>query len=373
MILRDYQSEGSAFLTARRRACVVAPAGSGKTIIAAHAVEAVTRTEPEKKWRVGWFANTREQVEQGTAALGKIDWGNHPDRSVTIDIECVASMPDTDRYNLIVIDEGHHIPASTWHRLAVSDRAIVWGLTATPWHEDEDRNAIMEEVFREFHTIDREDVIASGHLATAEVWMHDLDLEDQFADEIDTFVEHEVEARCRKFRFVPRETHERRARWQITQLTVQANERRNERIRDLVQIDAGAKGQSVLVLVGSIDHGHMIGQSLGLVHEVVHSKMGNKKRAAAIAAFKSRELRVMIATSLADEGLDVPCASVLVLAAGGRSAGKIEQRTGRVLRPYPGKESGVIHDFMDRGAPLAYAQALARIRTYRKLGYTINK
>jgi superfamily II DNA or RNA helicase len=79
----------------------------------------------------------------------------------------------------------------------------------------------------------------------------------------------------------------------------------------------------------------------------------------------------MIATSLADEGLDVPRAAVLILAAGGRSASKIEQRTGRVMRPHESKEIGTIHDFADEGASFAHAQFKARMKIYKKLGYTI--
>jgi superfamily II DNA or RNA helicase len=103
---------------------------------------------------------------------------------------------------------------------------------------------------------------------------------------------------------------------------------------------------------------------------LVHSKVGAKRRREIISAFRSGALRVLFATSLADEGLDVPRASVLVLVAGGRSAGKLEQRAGRVLRPFQGKESGVIHDFMDRGAVFAQAQARARWKVYEKLGYS---
>ena len=78
---------------------------------------------------------------------------------------------------------------------------------------------------------------------------------------------------------------------------------------------------------------------------------------------------MLFSSSLADEGLDVPRASVLVLAAGGRSAGKLEQRAGRVLRPFEGKSAGVVHDFLDRGCLFGHAQARARTKVYEKLGY----
>ncbi len=79
----------------------------------------------------------------------------------------------------------------------------------------------------------------------------------------------------------------------------------------------------------------------------------------------------MIATSSADEGMDVPRASRLILATVGRSASKLEQRTGRVLRPFDGKDRSIIYDYADRGAAMAYWQHLARLRTYKKLGYVV--
>jgi superfamily II DNA or RNA helicase len=110
---------------------------------------------------------------------------------------------------------------------------------------------------------------------------------------------------------------------------------------------------------------------------MVFSKMGAKKRREAIAAFGSGECRCMIATSLADEGLDVPRANVLIQVSAGRSAAKAEQRTGRVLRAFhdahTGKEKkeGIIHDFSDLHHYFLAAQSRRRIAVYRSLGYQI--
>jgi superfamily II DNA or RNA helicase len=60
-----------------------------------------------------------------------------------------------------------------------------------------------------------------------------------------------------------------------------------------------------------------------------------------------------------------------VLAAGGRSSGKIIQRAGRVMRPFPGKQKGIVYDFVDRGARFAQAQSRARRKVYQDLNYTI--
>lgn len=358
--LRDYQTEAVEFLLPRRRAFVKAPAGSGKTIIGASAIAKVV----QPGWRVLWVANTREQVEQ---AIKAIESTPGPD-GVEFQICCAAAAPDGRKFDLIVMDESHHTPAATWFAILQQAPGIVWGLSATPWSEDRERNDVMRDVFREFFEVERARVEASGSLAKGTVIFHDLDEPGCYDAEINLLTAEEVERRVRRFRFISRDEHERRAKWQITQTFVQQNPTRNAKIREIANAESAA-GASVLLLIQSIEHGERLAEGIP-GSALVFSRIGTKKRRELISAFRAGDLKVLAATSLADEGLDVPIASRLIMAAGGRAAGKIEQRAGRVLRPHPSKkDGGIIHDFLDRGAQYAMAQAKARRRVYEKLGY----
>lgn len=425
MILRDYQQESVDFLLPRRRGFVQAPAGSGKTIIAATAVA-------RRAWtgcKVIWLANTREQVEQGISAIQRTDGP----QGVEFDVCCVAAQPDTSRADIIVVDECHRSPAKSWMALIerAKPEAIIWGFSATPFDPTKpERDQYIRDTFVDFITIDRARVEASGHLEKGKVYVHDLDEPGQFDPEIDARTDFEVGIRMKKFPVlrdlkaywqlttqlkqssaalaaikghawlanaaqgfvddtkepeavqkllkrirqlsdertkVVREEHARRVRWQFTQDHLQAHAGRNSAAIGLARQEMSA-GQSVLILVHAIEHGEALEQQIQ-GSKLVHSKIGAKTRKQAISDFRDGTLRCMIATSLADEGLDVPRASRLILLSGGRSAGKLEQRAGRVLRPAPGKSGGIIHDFLDTGAKFAHAQAKARIRTYVKLGY----
>ena len=64
-------------------------------------------------------------------------------------------------------------------------------------------------------------------------------------------------------------------------------------------------------------------------------------------------------------------ANVLILASGGRSSAKTEQRTGRVLRAFAGKSHGIIYDFLDKPSTMMSNHAKKRLATYRALGYSI--
>lgn len=269
----------------------------------------------------------------------------------------------------LLVHNCHHVPAETLGKTLarIKPGATLWGLTATPTHEDPERNQLVESAFQQFFFIARERVEASGHLIKGKVYLHDLDAPGQFDAEIEREVVMEVRRRIVTFPRIPAFEHYRRVQWQVTQEKIQANPARNAAA---VQLAAGfaTAGESVLMLVHSIEHGEeLAGQIPGSA--CVHSKLGKKVRRELIESLRSGERRVLIATSLADEGLDVPRASRLILVAGGRSAGKLEQRAGRVLRPFAGKNGGEIHDFLDRGAVFAHAQAKARMKVYERLGY----
>ena len=355
MNLRPYQERAVAFLQDKTRGFIVSPAGSGKTIMAAAA--AAKRFPFGAK--VVWLANTREQVMQAHAAATLF--------AFAIDAYCVAAQPDCSDADLVIVDEAHHTPAATWAATIGKARGIVWGFSATPWSQDSERDAALHSFFQNFLTIPRDEVMAGGSITEGRVIAHDIDITGMFDVWIDLQTAEETIRRCRRYPFVPAEEHERRARWQFTAEAIRANTARNSRIVQL----ATSEGGSILVLVSTVEHGERL-QARIPDSLLVHAKLSKKKREAAIADFRSGALRCMIATSLADEGLDVPRASILILASGGRSPGKIEQRAGRVMRPHESKSFGVVHDFVDRGAGLAHSQWFARLKTYRKLGYAIN-
>lgn len=88
-----------------------------------------------------------------------------------------------------------------------------------------------------------------------------------------------------------------------------------------------------------------------------------KGRAAALAALGRREYRVLVATQLADEGLDLPRLDTLVNTSAGVAAGNAAQRVGRVCRPCG--NAPLVFDFVDGGDNYA-RQWRARSLAYRK-------
>ena len=90
-------------------------------------------------------------------------------------------------------------------------------------------------------------------------------------------------------------------------------------------------GQSVLVLVQHIQHGKEL-QKLINGSFLVTSKLTKKNRKETIQKMRDGEIKCMIGTSLADEGLDIPVIDAVLMAGGGASSTRVHQRIGRALR-----------------------------------------
>jgi len=369
--LRHYQQDAVTWLSRTRRGIVQAPAGSGKTIIAAAALTKVLALPRDCRPRIGWMANSIDQYQQAEAAIERFPIREQAD----VIIGCAAGNLPTATFDVLVVDECHHGTAPGWSKLISACPGARWGFSATPWTGDKMRDDRLRALFAgKVCTIGRHELVADGHLAPAEVeW---ITIEDPALGEtIEGAAQEECAKRLRKWRMMldPKETLSR-CRWQFSvQLGIVENGARNLAAVNAVE-GLLLRGRNVLSLVNTIEHGQMLCERLGVAGveaALCYAKLGKKRRREMIEAFRAGDLKCLFATSLADEGLDVPCADALVLINAGRSPAKLEQRTGRVLRAYKGKQSGIIVDFRDLTHPMLKRQSDARRALYRRLGYSV--
>jgi superfamily II DNA or RNA helicase len=102
-----------------------------------------------------------------------------------------------------------------------------------------------------------------------------------------------------------------------------------------------------LVIVRRINIARKLSELLnqeGIMSDWVSSKTSLEERIEKIENLKNGKLKVLVATSLADEGLDIPQLSLVVLLSQGKSRIKLIQRIGRVMRPWQSKQKGYILD-----------------------------
>jgi len=92
-----------------------------------------------------------------------------------------------------------------------------------------------------------------------------------------------------------------------------------------------SRGLSTLILVKQYAQGNYIKNLMPNV-PFLTGKMTSTARKKHINNLRTRESLGMIATTLADEGLDIPTLDVVIMAGGGASATRINQRIGRTIR-----------------------------------------
>jgi len=147
-------------------------------------------------------------------------------------------------------------------------------------------------------------------------------------------------------------------------------------------IEHGSAGKQVLILVEKKKQAKLIMELLAGKAESTTDWLANRKkhklkveflsgpdsgeaREQALDRFRAGATRIIVATTILDEGVDVPNIDVLILAAGGKGKIRLLQRVGRGLRVGVGKNKLLIIDFANFCHPWLLQHSLARLRTYK--------
>lgn len=169
---------------------------------------------------------------------------------------------------------------------------------------------------------------------------------------------------------------------------IEQNKDRNNKIAEWIKF-CYDNNKSVLVLSDRIEH---IKNIINCTEEdmkydsffLTGSSMGYKyeygrlsKRVIDYSEIKQkmydREIKILYATSVLDEGTDISNIEFLILAYGGKSRIKVLQRIGRVLRTDINKDKVYIVDFDDTANYFFHKHAGIRLEVYKESGFTITR
>lgn len=234
--------------------------------------------------------------------------------------------------------------------MSAANLIAVVGLSATPWRDDGMDILIEASCGHVCYSITASELIRLGWLVPPSIIVHNMPLP------ADSLLRNSDAS----------EFHKLYADWVVN------DDHRNNYLAAITN-DHVAKGEVVIVLVKAVPHGKILEKLIP--HSMyMHGKVSKKKRKEILADVRTGKTRVLIATSLADKGLDLPIASVVVLAGGGKSSTKALQRIGRVLRTtggknrldadYVGKTVAYVHDIVDQHSNLQ-RHYRERLRIYR--------
>jgi superfamily II DNA or RNA helicase len=342
LALRDYQEEAMTALVRNVQGVAVVPCGGGKTVIGTAAIA-----------RIGQPAlvivHTHDLAEQWRGAFrdilgveaGDLD-GSSP--MVVATVQSLAAMPRERlaevglRFGTVIVDEVHHAPAITFREvLGAMPGKFRLGLTATPTRADGLTPLVELGIGPIVFRIAHDELVAAGHLVIPQVVV--------------------VPTGCT--------AHAETFAGMIDELRL--NVGRDRLITDLAAREARA-GRSVLVLSARVKHCELLAQRLRVNDQVqaeaLTARVAKGKRTEILDRFRAGTLKVVCATSLADEGLDVARLERLILAMPARAEGRTVQRLGRLMRPHPDKATPVLYDLVD-DVPMARRQHAARLRAYR--------
>jgi len=346
--LRGYQQEAVDRLLTRTQGTFILPVGAGKTRTA---IAAIARLRTPTLILVGsrdLAAQWRQQVEEllGVQA-GRI--GGVAMAAAPITIATVQSFGHRDqdqvdtflaRFGAVILDEAHAIGGRTFHQLL--DRCPAkyrLGLTATPVREDGLTPLLGFFFGPSLAEICHEELVQAGVLLRAQVRRLETGFDYPYTGATD---------------FGP-----------MLDALVRDGAR-NAIIGEAVATEVAA-GEVCLVLTGRKDHCQILVEGLavrGVDAAVLTSDVPKSRRSELLDATRAGRMPVLVATSLADEGLDIPRLSRLILAFPGKAKARTIQRLGRILRPHADKRDAVLIDVVDVEVPVLRRHAAARRRAY---------
>jgi len=332
---------------------IKAPTGSGKSVIAILAVLEMLKNKPNSKIIYAVNSTTLLKQFQSFAkredlpfilVSGEIDELQKGQKSdfIALSIAYYYSKKKQNKHeklkelvrdsDLIIIDEAHHTPAITIKSLLLdSPNSIRLGLSATPLREDGRELEILGLLGKISYSINYTELVQKYYLVPIEYIQFTPKISQKLYQKLKTLEQSYAGEPFSKLY---------NATLRIFEQSPYTNQQIVQKIKELNKYPA-------LVIVRRISIAQKLSELLnqnGITADWVSSKTSLEERMTKIENLKNGNLKVLVSTSLADEGLDIPQLSLVVLMSQGKSRIKLIQRIGRVMRPSAGKSKGYVLD-----------------------------
>ena len=342
--LRNYQEEAVELMLNNPRGLINFATGLGKTLLALHLIQRYKRralivcpSESVAKQFYGLFESCF-----GKSKVGFYGGGKKKISDITVGIAASVIKGVTEFQNaelgIVIIDETHHTPASTFFDIAQGLGKVgkLFGLTATDYRSDGKDVMITAGCGPVLIRRDIKWGVDNGWLAepyfiVRQVHTQGKDYKD---DKLKSYKEH-----------------------------VLNNQLMKDQIRDDAQkmIDAG---KSVLVLVDEVAHGQELSKELGIPFATgIDSKSQEY-----VDQLNDGKVKGLVGTDgKIGEGSDTQNVDVLILANFVASKGPVTQAVGRGLRKQGTKTKCIILDYIPTGSTMLSRHGFSRVEFYKEI------
>ncbi len=349
--LHDYQTEAlDAWKQSGRRGSIVLPTGSGKTLVALHAISQVNSSAvvlvPTTSLLYQWYALLTNAFQ---TEIGVYYGGEKCVRPLTVTTyhsagDLIAEYGNT--FKLLICDEVHHLPAKTWGEAALMAPApLRLGLTATypEEHEQMGERWRLDELIGPIVYTQRLETLVGKQLAEYRTQRVRVDLTEEerafYEATHDIYIGFVRERGLQRthgagwlrelMRLSTFDPHARGA-WLARRRLLNLLESCQGKYAALEALLREHIGERILVFTESNAVAYKIARQY-LVPVISH-ETGVAERKQILDAFQAGHYNVVVTSKVLNEGVDVPEAKVAIVLGGGASKREYIQRLGRILR-----------------------------------------